>query len=254
MQRRKVGIGTLFRDSQVWHSNQIKQVDRFFRQIDEQTIPNEDMLIAATIGQSQDNTEKVLMQEKEKRDNLVLLHDEGVTTKIASTTDQRIQEPRIKDLSHIANVVLDELVGCDYIFWQESDLILPEPDLIESLISSLEELPTAGVIAPMVYMEHSHGHFYDTWAFRSPDRDKKWGAKAPHTPGFQQHEKYVPANSIGSCCIMDGGLLLNGVRFDKGAFVELCTQVRARGLKIFVDKTKRIFHPSKIGFVQRRWI
>jgi len=244
-----IKVGALFRDSQVWHNRYIGQVQRYFRQIDEQRTYGTYKIdeIVASEGDSKDSTWEALQEEQKHRPNLKLIKMDGSNLAVQSTGG----EERIKELSRLANEVLEQIQDADYILWSESDLIWPNEHLILSLLNSFNEVNDLGVVAPLIFLENEWRVFYDTYIFRST-KDILWQNQHPWIHNFYEYDKYIPMNSVGSCTLIKGEAIRNGARFGNTGFVDLCQNVRDLGLKVVANRSILIYHPNKNGYIQGR--
>lgn len=244
-----VKVGALFRDSQIWHNRYIGQVPRYFRQIDEQKSYGMYKIdeIVVSEGDSKDNTLEVLQHEQKCRTNLKLIQMGGSNLAVQSTGSSE----RIKELSRLANTVLEEIQDADYVLWSESDLIWPNEHLILSLLNSFNEVDKLGIVAPLILLENDWRIFYDTYIFRSLN-DELWQNRHPWIYDFYEYDKYIPMNSVGSCTLIKGWLIRDGARFGDTGFVDLCQYVRNLGLKVMANKSIIIYHPNKNGYIEGR--
>jgi len=247
---KKINVGSMCRDSQVWHNKYIGQVGRFFRQLDSQKTFDQFIInkIVIAEGNSEDDTWAVLQKEKEDRENLHLIKKDTSIIPIQS----RIIEGRVKELATVANEVVEHITDCDYIVWQESDLIILNEYLILSMLDSFDKIDNLGIIAPIIFGETHHHIFYDTFIFRTLE-DVCWQNSPPWAPNYYEYDRYIPMNSVGSMVMMKSDIVKEGGRFGPiEGFVDLCRKCREMGLKVYADKALHIYHPFKHGIVEGR--
>ena len=238
------------RDSQTWHNIQINQVSRYFKQIDAQKTFNQYKInkILISEGNSKDNTWKVLLKEGKVRPNLHLIKKETSNLPVQSTG----VAGRVKELSSVANEVIEQLVDCDYIVWQESDLIILNEYLLLTMLDDFDKIENLGMVAPIVFSEVNHHVFYDTFIFRTLE-DVRWTNGPPWSPAYNKYERYIPMNSIGSMAMIKSEIVKDGGRFGPvEGFVDLCRKCREMGLKVYADKAIHIYHPFKHGTIEGR--
>jgi GT2 family glycosyltransferase len=246
----KVNIGSMFRDSQVWHNRYIGQVGRFFNQLDSQKSFDQykiDKIIVCE-GNSQDDTWEVLQKENEVRHNLQLMKRDTAKIPVQSTG----VTGRVAEIAKIANEVLEQLADSDYIIWQESDLIILNEYLLLTMLDNFSKIDNLGIVAPIIFGETHHHIFYDTFIFRTLE-DIRWQNYHPWAPNYYEYDRYIPMNSVGSMAMIKSEIVREGGRFGPvEGFVDLCRKCREMGLTVYADKSIHIYHPFKHGIVEGR--
>lgn len=236
----KIAACSLFRDSQEWYAKKINQVDRFFKQLEQEKCITSYHLVE---GNSIDNTYQSIMNWSNHTNTKVeLIKHDVVGSEVASV----VSVNRFKNLSTIGNLALESAkkVDADFIFWIESDFIF-EQGLISNLLKFSEyneELWQNSLgVCPVPRFGNS---FYDTWAFKGingetwSNNDLEKFKKYPLT--------YLELSSFGSCALMNAKKIKEyNLSFGvDGCFPELCRQAKSFGLKLFCDTTQIIEHPS----------
>lgn len=248
-----IAVCSYFRDSNEWHGKIISQVDRFFKQILNQNINNGRFKFSLLEGGSKDGTLASIRQWKENiTSDVYLIEDEVVNTNVAST----ISANRFKNLSRIGNNVLNQAkdLNTKFIFWQESDLIIPD-NLLSRLLSFTRENQwnhTLAIAPVPMFNWQGQDLFYDTWAFEG-SKGEKWG-----NPDLYKlmcyHEELRPMKSIGSCALLNAELLIKyNIDFGEGCFPELCKQGKSFGLNIYCDTGSMVKHPSDF-YIENRLV
>jgi GT2 family glycosyltransferase len=241
MDKPKIAVCSMFRDSQVWFNKQTNQVYRMFSSLLEQTYGFENLNCYFLEGDSLDNTKQVLDKIAAKYNNVKILTKEATFNSVASTTNKN----RIKSMSNLGSFLINQ-VEEDLIFWVESDLII-KPDIIQRLYDRMTKIPenmSAVVSAPCYY--GIDGQFYDTWAYRNTD-GTNW---RPDTK--MKGAGMVRMQSVGSCALIRRSNNM-AINFGDGAFVELCNRVNEAGGVVFADCNQYVEHPRN-EFVEGRWI
>lgn len=256
-------ICTMFRDSMLWNNHKINQVDRFFKQMKEQSITFD---ICALEGDSVDNTYKVLCKYGESLDNLTIIkHSMGATP----VTSDPVGDIRYRELALLANTILYDVQSkYRYMLWIESDLIILNPRLIEILLNNIKRNPRIGCIAPMVWIQNPTFKnnninpkdyageffvptiFYDGWGFQSRFVNFK-----SVTPYNRSVTGIIEASSVGSCVMTDLEFLsAQNIDFGiVGCLKGLCHSVAAAGKLIKINTDIHLFHPGQYQ-VRGRWI
>ena len=251
----KVNIASMFRDSQIWGGRLISQVPRFFNQITTQEllIRNKEIEIGKIIcvyTESKDNTLEKLEQEKNKgRFNIEIIeHGSNYNTVKSSASAERITE-----LSSCGNIGLENSKNdCDFIFWVESDIIIYDNFLLLKLLRAFDKIDKLGIISPIILLDTNNTYFYDTYVFRSLD-GSQWRNKWIWSDDFNDHNQYIPMNSVGSCGLIKADLIREGCSFKNGAFINLCKEVKLKEFGVYCDKRTFIYHPSSI-LLSQRWV
>jgi hypothetical protein len=242
----KLNICTMMKDSVRYKGHFINQTHRFFKQIDNQVRLNWSLnKIVCLVSKSEDDTYDQVIEHEDDH-NLTVLYDEEPSEihSIVSTT-------RFKKLSRLGNMVLDAAKDdCDAILWIESDIIIDNPYLISELCGGYIINKDVGAISPMVWLGQL---FYDTLAFRDLS-GKCWSAYYPYCSNYLQHKEFIPASSVGSCSLIQGRLIRNGLNFGDGCFMELCRKIRNYGCQILVMKNSSVRHPNSKLLDGTRWI
>jgi len=240
MNKPKVAVVSLFRDSNIWHGHEIRQVDRYIKQMKEQTYGFDNLNLYLVEGNSTDGTFETLRDYSLLYKNIQVEIFNNPYHAVESTTDP----DRLRFLSMVGNHALSMVQGEDYILFIESDLIIKK-DLIEILVKNLEENPEIGIIAPYTFYESVDG-FYDKWAFRFEGR-----AFHPYYKEYKELGTIFPhMESIGSCGLMRRNAF-KGVNFGQGCFPELCHRIKRKGYKVACNTELAVYHPSTMYVAKR---
>ena len=124
--------------------------------------------------------------------------------------------------------------------------------MVQNLVGVLDDNSFVGAIAPLVTYETHLNRFYDVWGFRNLNV-VSWKQNGGEMARARKSQ-WTSVASVGSCCLFRGTLLEDGVRFKQGAFVDFCSQIKARNYEIWVDSKEEVRHPSKMGMINGRWI
>lgn len=257
----KINVATMMRDSMVWHKYLINQVPRFFNQLDKQILIYNPHLgeaerfigdVFVAHNDSKDNTLEILTQEKNSGSrtyNVHILEYTGKVGEIRSTGESS----RIDDLSRVADTVLEKArEDCDYVMFVESDLIIYDEFLLTKLVDILESDDKIGAVSPLPFVDTKRDIFYDCFVFRDLD-GTKWTNQPPWSKEFNSHPELLELSSMGSCVLMRADLIRdNDLRFDGGAFINLCRQIRKLEYKCVTSKKCFIYHPSSNGIIKGR--
>lgn len=235
-----LAVASMFRNSEVWHGRKIRQVGRFFTQLEGTGLSPSYYLVE---GDSTDDTAAVLAAWAERLAPRVSLYDSGgMGGEVASVED----EARFRRLSEIGNLALRPArdSGADLVLWVESDFILPDGWLDRLLeAAGLPWWETALGVCPVpVFGSEASPSFYDTWAFEGMD-GKRWGNhELPGAGG----PRYLPLRAAGSCILFRGAALrAKPYEFEGGGCLPgLCREAVADGLLLFCDTHLRVTHPS----------
>jgi hypothetical protein len=251
----EVAVASLFRDSQVWHERPILQVERFFRQMDEQgRAADVDLSYFLLEGDSRDGTRAALEAKQGLLGHAVTLikHDVG-----GSPPSSTGEADRYRCLSEVGNACLRAARDsvADIVFWVESDIVL-RPQVLASLLDATQE-PWWGetlAVAPVpVIRPHGNGPgLYDTWGFEG-ENGERWhlwqlGSLRQH-PG-----RYRPMRSVGTCAVLNADLMRrHNIDFRDYCFRGLCQAGRDVGLKVWCDVEVEVEHPGS-ELVEGRWV
>lgn len=231
----------MFRDSQTWHSRQLDQVGRYFRQLEGTGLNPSYFLVE---GNSQDDTAVALAEWATRLAPRVNLFTHEVS---GSHVVSRVDEVRFRNLSAIANTAFQPArdSGADLVLWVESDFILPDGWMGQLLDATKSPWwrEALGVCPLPIFHRGGPPLFYDTWAFEGTN-GKKWANE--EVPSAPPGERYLPLRAAGSCILFRGDALRAGsYEFrDSGCLPGVCREAVASGLKLFCDTTVRIHHPS----------
>lgn len=256
-----ITVCSYFRDSMVWHDIKTNQVNKFFEQINQQSefLKSKGLDINFNLvlleNGSKDNTNEVILENIKNNKNATFIKLCENLTNIPVGSNER--KERFINLSKIGNVIIEtaKQIDSDYIFWIESDLLLPDESTIYNLLQKIEEDENIGIVAPIIFIKNldNNIHFYDTWAYQSEDKTI-WTDRYPYNEVYiSSNERYIKMNSIGSCCLMKSKHMEN-VNFGKNCFRELCAKMKGEQKQIILDTKTVIWHPSDNGFIKQRWI
>lgn len=243
-----IAVASMMRDSQVFHGREIRQVERFFRQLKNQQGRGTSFRLTFHLveGDSRDDTHAAIVREMsawEEREGgpigELFKFDHGGPN--VSSVESDI---RFKALSRVANVAFRAArdSGADYVLWTESDLILG-PELTTSLLDGFRLGKGVGAVAPLpIFLQNAQRAFYDVWAFCGLD-GRKWGNH--ELTELIIGERYKPMAAVG-CCALFGGNILRKVNadFGEGCFPFLCAKLRDAGATVWLDSVTEIMHPS----------
>jgi len=253
-------ICTMFRDSMLWKHHQINQVERFFRQMKEQSVQCD---IYAIEGDSQDNTYEALRYVADSTPNLNLIKfDMGNSPVTSDAAPKRYQE-----LAALGNHMLEHVAGkYRYMLWIESDLIITNKRLVETLLREMKRNWRVGAMAPMIYIQNNAFRdarqstepneldnlptiFYDSWGFES--RLCNFRQVTP----YDRPTGIIEASSVGSCVISDLDFVnKKGINFGaNGCFKGFCSAIIEHGKLVKVNTDIYVLHPGEIQ-VRGRWI
>jgi len=247
----RIVVCSLFRDSMLWHGVEINQVHRYFRQIKEQeTSYGQEFSIIAVEGGSVDNTRETLVNYQNNK-NLTILDDDVNFVEVKSVASKE----RFESLARVANIGLNaaKKVDAEYILWLESDLIIDKFNVIDQLVSKMEEEKDIAAISPLITMKFLPPSpqkyiFYDTWGYVFSD-GSSWGNIS--IQDTDRNPRYREMLSVGSCCLMRSKDM-DDVDFGTGCFRELCEKIKLKGKRIVLDMRSDVYHPSDFYIQGRR--
>lgn len=147
---------------------------------------------------------------------------------------------RLRRLGETANEWWNWIDDADYVIVHESDIVSP-PDVVNRLVAHAEagRCPIAGW--PVLELQ-GQKLFYDTWAYR------KDGVRFTNNPPY--HACYRPdepfeVDSFGTMYLFDAADVPL-VRFEDGAVLDLCRQLREQGRTLWVDPELIISQPHDL--------
>ena len=247
-----VHICSMFKDSQHFKGFDIDQVGRFFKQVmDSKAGFVIEPHLWLLEGDSEDTTKEALidykklfeeiLEEEDARGSVNLMLDEKnrFYRGVKSTADVK----RIIGLSDLGDRLLNSVKFTgegthEFVLWIESDFIYDEEFIGKLIETQLKCVGGNAVVAPLPM--DSRGFFYDTWAFMT-DKGEKWTNQQ-----FVKDEGILFMKSIGSCALIPAKLIQQGCRFRKGAFPNLCKEVREAGATIICNTDLVITHPASM--------
>ncbi len=192
------------------------------------------------VGDSTDGTHEALADIVESHPRR-----EGVRLVDIGDTGIRGDDPntRLHRLGVTAQAALETIdAGDEWVIVHESDIQSP-PDVVERLLAGGQDVvgawPVLGA-APM---------FYDIWAYRGLD-----GAHFTNYPPY--HAAYRPdapfeVQSVGTVWGFPAAAVRAGMRCTTFGCVEMCTELRAQGYRIWVEPRLEVVQPRALWTAQR---
>lgn len=252
-------VCSMFRDSMVWRNSKIRQVHRYFKQMKEQSVKPD---IYALEGDSIDNTYETVSWYANNLAHITLVKCDINASRVTSDAEPK----RYVELASLGNYLFQKVSGkYKYCLWLESDLIIHNTGLIESLLDLIKSDENIGACAPMIYIQNilfrdgrlrRDGElcqlptiFYDSWGFTSEVCDFK-----QVTP-YDRPQGIIDGGSVGSCVMFDLEFAMaNNIDFGiDGCLRELCMGFRNHGKTIKIDCDKWVLHPGTAQ-VRGRWV
>lgn len=184
------------------------------------------------VGNSSDQTETILRAvAAERSDVTVLRYDSDV---LGDDPDSRLTR-----LSQTANAGLADVRDTDaYYIIHESDLRSPA-DIVPQLMTVASEGNRA--VAGMVWLGEDERVFYDSWGFTAADGGN-FTNQPPHHPTINR-ERPFEVRTAGSILLFPAQHLRDGLRLTWGGMRELCLNLKARGVSIWVHPHVNIVQP-----------
>lgn len=238
----KIAVCSMFRNSVTWHNKNIDHIEKYFQRMLQQDIGFDNLDFFFIEGDSTDNTAEKLLEKKSIYNNIKYLE---INRHVKTHYNGMVaDQTRLTGLSSLGDTLLNNINDkYDYVLWIESDLII-ETNLISSLVETRLQINHGPVIvSPFVKLGDL---FYDTWAFKEIN-GKSWSNNKTTS------NKLTPMNSVGSCALIDFEIIKNGIRFENGAFINLCDQARNQlSAQIYCDERIIINHPNTL--LNNRWV
>lgn len=226
----RVVVGSAFRDAAGLQVN--RWLDQI-RDLAETLASTNDIVRAVAIeGDSVDDTAYCLSHGAESRG----LNVDVVSRAFGNPRYRSVEDPsRMTALSKIGNEILSSVSTLDdVLLYVESDLIWT-PEAVLPLIC--KAYSSQSVIAPMVF---AGAHFYDVWGFRL--NGTRFSPFPPYHSDLPR-TGLVEIDSAGSCLAIPAHIA-RSVRMTDGALVEWCSNARAQGHPIFLDRASSVQHPA----------
>lgn len=176
------------------------------------------------VGDSADNTELILRSYSDRDPRIqVVRYDSGL---IGMDTITRRRRSGFTASGMFMHVTMDDLFACLH----ESDLRSPA-DVVDRLLG-----PEPTAAWPIIRI-NGRAQFYDTWAFRDVT-NTYFGAN-------DRLEKKTEVASFGSVWVAPAHLVRDRKLVDN-AIVDLCTQWRNEGIRLFVDPSVTVEQPVEL--------
>lgn len=215
----------------MWMNDADRYIEERIRHLLGKTYPH--LRWSWVVGDSTDQTEAILRFYAAQDERIqVFRHDTGIE---ANNPQQRIWRGNETFNFALSQVQSDD----DWIVWCESDLASPD-DLAERLLAIPH--PVVGGW-PVLNLPHGETVFYDTWGYRA--QGTKFDNRAPYHPVYQPDQPFE-VDTVGSCLKFPAQPIRDGVRSPELGVVDLCHQLRARGLSVWVDPTLIIRQPTSL--------
>lgn len=214
----------------LWRNDARRQLVRRAYHLLDKSYP--DLRFVWVVGDSQDKTHEMLSRIKQTSGRDVQLLE--INTDI---------EDRLTRLSVSANYGLECVRKTDdYLVIHESDLISPK-DVVERFVAHANagRCPIAGW--PTLTIPGRSTVFYDILAY------SKDGRHFENEPTYHPcYRKDIPfeVDSVGSCWMLPTQPILDGVRMQNYATLDLSAEMRNRDYKIWVDPTLIIEQPHEL--------
>lgn len=150
--------------------------------------------------------------------------------------------------------------GADYLLIINNDTLIDDPKLIQKLAQTLDDNPTAAIVAPKIYF--APGFEYHKERYKSEDRGKviwyaggtfDWNNVYSEHRGINevdqgQYDEVSEMNFVSACCWMIRREALEKVGlFEEELFAyfednDLCQRLKQAGFKLFYNGTTSLFH------------
>jgi hypothetical protein len=175
------------------------------------------------VGDSDDDTETALRDIAYESPHVTVLN-------VDTNVDVTDLDSRRLRFASAANYMFERISGNDsYACLHESDLVSPD-NVVDLLLANPS--PVAGW--PVIRL-HGEAQFYDIWAYR----DMKGRT---FKPSVKRPNRLLEVSSFGSVWLAPAELVKGRV-MGEGAVVDLCTQWRDEGVRLWCDPSIIIVQP-----------